>query len=383
MANSIPSFPPSMRAVRSKAPRIFQLILPVVATSTSAVISVIAGIERGGTWSERMVWASLGVAMLLCAHLILAFARGQSVAIRVPAATLWLCSTLGTGYGHATFFLEAQQHAGEIRAASIAKPAIVIADGHVGRDPAAVAAQRAKLEGRLAILKSRKCKTDCTMLVVEREQTSAQLKALEVELAEAQRNEQLVDADRALHDRALQRQDALRNDPVTARIAQLLGCDVQAVNLAIALGMGWLLEGMACVGWLLVLAPRAEEAPQLDQAQVAHQISISAPVAAPVESVESVSREAFVAPVAERDTVDSAGTSEIVAVEISTPVDEAAVAAVNPDDLSRLAAGVENGEIKATVSDIRRFFACSQAKALVLRRAFWQSMQDMPMSAVG
>ncbi|WP_205182572.1 hypothetical protein [Burkholderia sp. LMG 13014] len=383
MANSNPSFSPSMRAVRSKAPRIFQLILPVVATSTSAVISVIAGIERGGTLSERVVWASLGVAMLLCAHLILAFARGQSVAIRIPAAALWLCSTLGTGYGHATFFLEAQQHAGEIRAASIAKPAVIIPDGHVSRDPAEVAARRAKLEGRLAVLKARKCKADCAMLGVERERTVAQLKALDVELAEAQRNEQLVDADRALHDRALKRQDALRDDPVTARIAQLFGCDVQAVNLAIALGMGWLLEGMACVGWLLVLAPRAEETPQLDRAQVAHQISISAPVVAPVESVESSHPEAFVKPVAERDMEESAGSSETVAGGISSPVDDAAVAAVNADDLSRLAAGVENGEIKATVSDIRRFFACSQAKALVLRRAFWQSMQDMPMSAVG
>ncbi|WP_244122380.1 hypothetical protein [Burkholderia latens] len=106
-------------APRSTLPLRIALVLALGATGTSAWISIVAGIERGGTSAERVAWAAVALVALLAAHLLPALTRGEPLQIKLPAMALWLVCLVGTGYGHATFFLSAQQHAGAQRASAI------------------------------------------------------------------------------------------------------------------------------------------------------------------------------------------------------------------------------------------------------------------------
>ena len=364
------------------------LVLPLVATATSIGISIIAGLERGGTPGERLVWICMGVALVLCAHMILALARGQSLAIKAPAALLWICALIGTGYSHGTFFLEAQRHAGDLRAASAEPVQASIKQASSVRSPSAVAAERAKIEERLATLKARRCQGDCPTLLAMRTQAVAQIKALDVEFDEATRDEQRFDAQAVQLDQSRAGADALREDPVTLRIAGVFGTNTTTIDLTIALGFGWLLESTACLGWLLALRPAQRqmnmaslEATVTSPVEVTQPSVVVAPAIAAVSDPAVTSREALqaveLAPVL--SAVAEVASSEPVEIrkeeDFVDAIADGAAGACDPD-LSRLAAGVARGELRATVVEIRRFFSCSQARALVLRRAFWQTMRD-------
>ncbi|KVR94367.1 hypothetical protein WK27_26820 [Burkholderia vietnamiensis] len=95
------------------------MVLALGATSTSAWILIVAGIERGGTSAERIAWAAVALVVLLAAHLLPALTQGEPLQIKLPAMALWLVCLVGAGYGHATLFLSAQQHAGAQRASAI------------------------------------------------------------------------------------------------------------------------------------------------------------------------------------------------------------------------------------------------------------------------
>lgn len=76
-------------APRSTLPRLIALILALGATGTSAWISIVAGIERGGTSAERAAWAAVALVVLLVAHPLPALTRGESLQIKLPALALW------------------------------------------------------------------------------------------------------------------------------------------------------------------------------------------------------------------------------------------------------------------------------------------------------
>jgi dissimilatory sulfite reductase (desulfoviridin) alpha/beta subunit len=69
--------------------------------------------------AERIAWAAVALVVLLAAHLLPALTRGEPLQIKLPAMALWLVCLVGAGYGHATLFLSAQQHAGAQRASAI------------------------------------------------------------------------------------------------------------------------------------------------------------------------------------------------------------------------------------------------------------------------
>jgi hypothetical protein len=91
------------------------LTFATVATATFVCVSVMAARERGGQFNERLVWVGIGLVVMLSAHLMPALCRGTPVTIRIAALLLWLVSMVATGYGHAMFFMSAQEHAGVLR----------------------------------------------------------------------------------------------------------------------------------------------------------------------------------------------------------------------------------------------------------------------------
>ncbi|MEM5405861.1 hypothetical protein [Paraburkholderia unamae] len=349
-----PSLSPSgsQQATALPVSRAFALVLALLATSTSIWISVIAGWDRGGQLGERLAWVLMGLVLLLGAHLIPALCSRASPVVRLPALCIWLVSMAATGYGHATFFVLAQQHSGALRAAAL-RPDFTAPASIVGRTPADVALERARVTRDLARANAQTCELRCAGLRVTRTTLAAQLAALDVEFGEATRREHLADDARAQQARFQARLDAARVDPVTARIAQTFGVATGAVDLWLALSFGLLLECVACLGWLLAL--REDLASAVDSRNATTGLAIQ-PIANAAGAAPSFSESA-----AELQAAASIPTLAIGDADVASETSPCA-------DLARVEAAVEARSIRPTVIEIRSFLRCSQSRALKMRR---------------
>ncbi|WP_028211985.1 hypothetical protein [Paraburkholderia mimosarum] len=324
--------------------------LAVVATGTALCLSVLAGWQRGGTLPERLVWVALGVVLVLSAHLLPALVRTASPAVRAVAAALWAACLVSACYGHATFFLLAQQHAGEVRAQADAT-IVPIAPSVSGRTLTVVMAQRVAMTRQLQFARLQRCPRDCSSLQVRRVMLAARLDALDAEAEDIRRRQ-------AMDDRVTALRDTLGADPVTVRLAALLGTGVTRLDLLAGLMFAAVLEGVACVLWALALESRHA---------VTGTTIISPVVAVPaVPQVTSPVIESVTKPVKEPATA-----SYELAPAAHVAVHDRHVRAVGdePDaELARLAMEVAAGRVRPTVADIRRHLSCSQARAAALRR---------------
>jgi hypothetical protein len=222
--------------------------------------------------------------------------------------------------GHATFFVLAQQHAGERRASSFLP--VVTDTVPAGRTLTAIMTDRASVTRQLAIAEALRCPRECPTLKVRRLSLAAKLDALNAEADDVRRREAAVD-------RGTRRRDALTVDPVTGRLATLLGTTVSRVDPLSGLTFAAVLEGVACLLWSVALKPR--------------QTAVATPSAiAPVASGHK--------PVTPSHSI------------VNAPVPPAET------EVMRLARDVASGNVRATVADIRRHIGCSQAKAIALRR---------------
>jgi hypothetical protein len=140
------------------AVRISGICLAVAATSTAVCISVLAGWQRGGWLSERLLWVAIGAVLVVSAHLLPALCKAAPVAVRCAGGVLWAACMVATCYGHATFFLMAQQHAGEIRAAVVTAPASIVT---TGRSLTEIADERAAAVSELAAATAQRCTGGC------------------------------------------------------------------------------------------------------------------------------------------------------------------------------------------------------------------------------
>jgi hypothetical protein len=315
------------------------LALAIPATATAACLSVMAGWQRGGWLPERVLWIAIGVVLVLGAHLLPSLCRSCSVLLRCIGVALWIGCTAATCAGHAVFFLMAQQHAGDVRAASVDLPASIAPTGRsltaIAHDREATVAQQAHAPRR------------------DRRIFAARLDALDVEASEAKRQEAMEDRATVERDRVQARQDALRVDPVTGRVAALLGVPVASVDLLSGLMFAAVLEGVACFCW--VLAVGSEKQPHASLCENSpHERTLlrNNPMNEPVKS-------------AGNGLSNDAGNARS-----SGPV--APVTAAHDDadpDMDRIRQGIEAGELRATVAGIRQFLGCSQTRAMELRRA--------------
>ncbi|AXW61568.1 hypothetical protein CJO94_05965 [Ralstonia solanacearum] len=312
--------------------------LAVAATSTAICLSVLAGWQRGGSLAERLVWVAIGVVLVACAHLLPALVREASTGVRSVAGVLWLACMATACFGHVTFFVLAQRHAGEIRAT-----VLPIADvAPTARSLTAVMADRATAIGRLATANARRCSGNCATLEARRVTLAAKLDALEAEAGEIRHRQ-------SARDRAEERRDALVADPVTARLAALLGTTAMRVDLLSGLAFAAVLEGVACLLWTVTLQSRS---PVTEVPPVEEPVTVGHPPVMASHMPESGSHQA--------KAESHAPVSEPI-----TPLPEDK----RPDpDVTQLALDVAAGQVRPTVADIRRHLGCSQARAAALRR---------------
>lgn len=326
--------------------------LAIGATGTAVSLSVLAGLQRGGTLPERAVWIALGILLVVSAHLLPALTRGASAVARGVGGVLWPACFVAVCYGHAGFFLLAQRHAGELRSSTVTVSPVVT----TGRSLTVVMAERAAVIAQLTAIDARRCTGDCRTLDGRRTTLTARLDALNAEADDVRR----IEAER---DRGTTQRDALLADPVTSRLAALLGTTTGRVDLLSGLAFATVLEGVACLLWTVAL--RQSSLP----VSVTTAIGATTPEATPLGEVAIASQPEVTAVTANHASkATSHESSEVSHASPDDPVMPLPVADSTDDDVARLALEVAAGFVRPTVADIRRYRNCSQARAVALRR---------------
>jgi hypothetical protein len=203
---------------------------------------MLAGWQRGGSLTERLAWVAIGVVLVVSAHLLPALASNSPSTVRSFAGLLWACCMAAACFGHATFFLFAQQHAGAQRTETVVATTAAASD----RSLTQVMAERASVTRQLAFARLQRCPRDCGVLEARRVTLAAKLDALDAESNDVRRR-QVAD------DQIVTRRDALLADPVTSRLAALLAVSATRVDLFTALVFAAVLECVACLLWTLAL----------------------------------------------------------------------------------------------------------------------------------
>ncbi|MBR8172269.1 hypothetical protein KDX27_31520 [Burkholderia cenocepacia] len=355
--------------VNSRSSKILGLLLAALATGTSTWITVVAGVERGGRINEQIAWAAVGVVLLLGAHLIPAVIRQSPPKIRIAAMTVWAVCMLSTGYGHATFFLTAQSHAGDVRAATV-QSSLPTPQQQVphGRTPAAVAADQARVKQALIAARATRCGASCRLLEARRESLSVQLVALDVEAEEARRNQEATDRFRASTETVRLRVERARLDPVTARAADVLGISRDSIDLAIAITFGGLLECVACLGWMLGLTSSA--ASLLNEARADANRTIEL-VGLAGQTVTVATHTDLLSELPPTDIAPSRDNDEASTFAPTRETDQ---------DLVKITHAIALERLRPTVKEIREFLHCSQKRAMELRRQFLDDVCDASRS---
>lgn len=295
------------------------LALAISATGTAVCMSALAGWQRGGWLSERLVWVTVSVVLIAGAHLLPTLCRSAPLAVRGIGTLLWLGCMAAASWGHATFFLLSQSHAGEVRVS-----AMPVASVPAHRALTAVMAERASVAADLAAADARHCIRDCSTLRVRRTSLAARLDALDAEAADVRRYQVIEDSNAA-------RRDSVRDDPVTTRLAALRGVTDARLELFTGLAFAAVLEGMACLLWWIALLPQ-EISPITDGRELASVVTADVPVVT---------------------------TADVPVIPAKT----------EPEiEVTKLRRDIEAGLVRPTVASIRQHLGCSQAKAAALRR---------------
>lgn len=330
--------------------------LAVAATATALSLSVLAGWQRGGTLSERIVWVATGVVLVVSAHLLPALVRDTPLRVRIIGGVLWAACLATACYGHAVFFVFAQQHAGEQRAATVA----VVPVTTPARSLTTVMADRAAVVRQLARIDAQHCSRDCTARAARHATLAARLEALDAEAGDVRRSQ-------AADDRLVAQRDALLADPVTSRLAALLETTAARVDLLSGLAFAAVLEAIACLLWWLALSPASRPAPLPG---VVATVAPAAGVTDAMSPAVTAVADSHVGVTVSTETVSESraeGAADHDAVTHSRD-HSVADAAVSRDDVNRLADDIAAGRLRPTVADIRRHLGCSQSRAIALRR---------------
>ncbi|AEA60112.1 hypothetical protein [Burkholderia gladioli] len=353
--------------------RHWAFVLAAGATSTALCLSVLAGWQRGGSLPERLVWVAIGVVLVISAHLLPALLREVPILLRHVGSLLWVACLAAACFGHVQFFVTAQRHAGEQRAAVVR---IAVPPSSM-RGLTAVMAERATVTAQLATAKAHVCVGICTTLEARRATLAARLDALNAEANDIQRQQRATD-------RATAQRDSLLADPVMTRLAALLGVATARMDLLSGLMFAAVLEGVACLLW--AIAFRAPTVPQHAPAGIAPLVAkmggeIPSGVA-PGAIVTEVTQSAVTPPAdSTLATVMPAQASHAgmtVSCENAIRHDGTAPSSVSPpaapidELLTQLTRDVAAGLVRPTVSGIRLHLRCSQARAITLRRQLAQ-----------
>jgi len=352
-----------------KVARILAYGLAIAATGVSVCLSIIAAWERGGWIAERLVWVAISVVLLLCAHLLPALIRYTPRAALVPAAILWFASVAATSYGHVTFFLLAQQHAGAVRASAVAAPAAIPVAA--GQTAGAIALQRATVTAELARIDTMRCTTSCASLQARRTALLARRDALDIELHDAERRERAEDRAAVQQEAYTAARMAAVSDPVTDALALLVQTSATRIDLAVGIAFGLILEIAACFAWFMAL-PATQVRAASDQVSESHEVVTGSQNRPQSLATQAVISHSLTLP---GSTPDAEHSEWSVAEPLSDKVRIALQTDVSPE-LAQVISAVKSGACAATTNSIRDHLRVGQEKAARLRRELGELLPE-------
>ncbi|RIV48805.1 hypothetical protein [Burkholderia pseudomallei] len=345
--------------------RRWALMLAVMATTNALSLSILSGWQRGGTLQERLIWIAIGTVLVTSAHLLPALIRNTPIVIRGVGSVLWGACLATACYGHAVFFVSAQQHAGEQRASTVQVASVT----PPARSLTTVMAERASVTAQLKA-NARYCAGNCASLEGRRATLAAKMEALNAEADDIRRQQ-------AATDRVTAQHDALLADPVTTRLAALLGTTAARIDLLTGLTFAAVLEGVACLLWTVALrSPLPMPLPIVTDV-TPPAVTMTANVTQSVVTGATDATQSVVVPVAASHADKTVSRNPVTPGRGSTTRSHAPRnAPVTPlpagdpvdDHLTQLVRDIAAGLVRPTVTDIRRHLGCSQARAVALRR---------------
>lgn len=220
-------------------------MLATVVTLTAMAMATVAAWDRGGTTIDKMILVAMSIVIVLAVHLIPALSR------RSTAWLVWSGCLLCAIYGHLTFLTHASLRAGDARAQQSALS--------VGTERQIDATREA-----LAQIKARPIATVAAELAVSK--GWRERAALRAEIAEGKHAENL--RDELVHLAGVSTTAHLTGaaDPVTARLAAVVGCSESAVAVVIGMTFSILLELIGALLWYEAIPVTDSHAIAIDRA---------------------------------------------------------------------------------------------------------------------
>jgi len=337
--------------------------LALLASGVSLRIAIEAGHRLGSNPDERLFLASGGIVAVLGTHLLMSIFSQASVWPRLGAFALSMVCAVFVVYLHASFFLLVQAQAGARRVADVASSDASVAERAPAprRGTSLILAELADVKADQARLRSRRCLDDCSRLDARDVVLKARIAALDAEADEVRR--WLRD-----QDKLEARWATVKDDPVTLRLAELLGVTRGATGLVMGLLFAVILEGTGCLCWFLVLQRRDLTAVGSAPTEVMPQGLVTPPVAVTVEAVTVASRA--VMPSVTPEGPFGIPTDEDLGKQGTCPAGE-----IDPKQVKvlllveRVRPEIEGGRVRPTVTEIRKYLACARSTAAEVRRA--------------
>lgn len=225
--------------------------LALFVSGLSLDIAVEAGHRLGGSPDGRRLMAGGGVVAVFNAHLLMAVCSRLSARHRLLAFVVSIVSAGIVVCVHASAFLSVQAQAGALRTADVVSSHVSAVEHALAprRVASQILAELADVKSEQARLWARQCLDDCSRINARHGFLKARIAALDAEADEVRRWHQG-------QDRLESRKNAVKDDPVIARLADLLGVTPDATGLVLGLLFAVMLEGTGCLCWSIVLQSR-------------------------------------------------------------------------------------------------------------------------------
>lgn len=261
--------------------------LAVFVTFIAASMTAVAAWDRGGTDIDKLLLIALSVIIVVAVHLLLALSR------RPATILIWVGCLACAIYGHLTFLTHASLRAGDQRA----EQSTVVT---------ATARQIDMVQEALSEIKARPIAVVSAELALSNDRRRRA--ALRTEIAEGERAESLRDELVRLTGMATTAKVMSITDPVTSRLATVMGYSENTIAVIIGMTFAILLELIGTLLWY--------------------------------------------------EALNNNVMTEVITQESLEP----------ENDLDIVRKAIESGRCRETVASIREFLECSQQRAMELRR---------------
>ncbi|MDC8787121.1 hypothetical protein [Roseateles koreensis] len=325
------------------------LLLALCASTISLAVSVQVGWQRGGSNTERLLLASVGVIAVLAGHLLPSQCSSAPLRLRLIGYLVWSACMAYAAYSHASFLIDVQEQIGQRRVDAIdsAPLADLVAQP---RNLSAILEERSKVMFELTRRSRVECEDKCAA-------NRARLTALNGHIASLDAEAEEVRAWKDKRDQLDRRRIAARDDPVTARLASTLSVSRESARWITVLPITFILEGLGCLCWSLHFQNRnlagrgnAVRTARRNELHVAPAIeSVTAPIAVTTKPL----------PVTDGTTHSVIAVGSITKQTSRSEIEDWA-AVVWPEIVA--------GRVKPTVKEIRDYLKIAQEKARHVRK---------------